>query len=419
MLNVLRLRRGRAGLALSATLLGLALAVSCPRAGVGTVPAGGAKLNAAITGAVEEPQITAQTQAADHNPRALPLSNIKLPPGFSISVYAADVPSARELSLSPGGVLYVGSNAAGSVYAVLDNDHDYYADEVVSIAKNKWLPVGVCYHDGDLYFSEVDSVWRFADIEAHLKQPKQAELIARFPDKKHHGWKFIRFGPDGKLYVPVGMPCNVCEAQDPFGAILRMDADGGNREIVARGMRNTVGFDWQPGSNAMYWTDNGRDLLGDDIPPDELNRIPPGSGTGKDAPNFGFPYWHGKSIPDPELGKGRSAAEFTLPVRELGPHVAALGMRFYTGSMFPAEYKGAIFIAEHGSWNRTHKIGYRIMLVKLDGAGNALSYSVFAEGWLQLGEKVWGRPADVEQMPDGSLLVSDDHAGCVYRITYK
>jgi glucose/arabinose dehydrogenase len=415
-------RRGLKFQALTAAAVTLLFATACPRAGAGdAAPAAAPHSNLALEPAAssEEPQVAAQLDSPDHNPRQLPLDRIQLPPGFSISMYASDVPSARELSLSPAGVLYAGSRDAGNVYALLDNNADYYADELVTLARDKWLPVGVCFHDGALYYSEVDGIYRFKDIEAHLKQPKVAELVTRLPDREHHGWKFIRFGPDGKLYVPVGVPCNICETKDPFGAILRMDANGKNQEVVARGMRNTVGFAWQPGTGVLYWTDNGRDLLGNDLPPDELNRIAPNSGTGAKAPHFGFPYWHGKSTRDPEFGKQHQASEFVLPVQELGPHVAALGMRFCESRMFPPEYQGAIFIAEHGSWNRDKKLGYRVSLVTLDAAGSSTGYSVFCEGWLQADEKVWGRPADVEFMPDGSLLVSDDYAGCVYRITYK
>lgn len=357
--------------------------------------------------------------AADHNPHKLPLENIKLPPGFSISLYAPDVPSARGMARSPGGVLYVGSNRAGKVYGVVDRDKDYFADQVYTVAKDRWLPVGVAMKGDDLYFSEVSAVWKIKDADTRLGKSASLVKVADFPDKEHHGWKFIAFGPDGKLYVPVGAPCNVCQVEDPFSCILRMNADGSGRTVVARGMRNTVGFDWHPLTGEMYWTDNGRDMLGDDIPPDELNRIVKGSPTGDKAPHFGFPYWHGRSVQDPEFGSGRKAGEFTLPVQELGPHVASIGMCFYTGTLFPERYRGAIFIAEHGSWNRSRRIGYRITCVRLNDQGESIGYDVFAEGWLGAGDKVWGRPADVLVMPDGSLLVSDDYAGCVYRITYS
>jgi glucose/arabinose dehydrogenase len=347
--------------------------------------------------------------------RSLPLEQIKLPPGFRIDLYVADVPSARSLALSPDGTLFIGSRDAGVVYAARDEDGDGSAESVRTVASGLHLPVGVAFHEGDLYYSEVAAVWRIDDIERNLDNPGRARKLADFPTEEHHGWKFIAVGPDDKLYVPVGVPCNVCDEGDPFGAILRLDLDGGNQTVVARGMRNTVGFDWHPQTGELWWTDNGRDMLGDDIPPDELNRIPRGSGSGAGAPHYGFPYWHGQDIPDPEFKGGPD--RWVRPVQDLGPHVAALGMEFYEGGMFPAEYRNQIFIAEHGSWNRTAKIGYRVMLVKLDAKGKSLGYSVFAEGWKQ-GEQVWGRPVDVELMPDGSLLVSDDYAGCVYRISY-
>ncbi len=232
-----------------------------------------------------------------------------------------------------------------------------------------------------------------------------------FPGEASHGWKFIAFGPDGKLYVPVGAPCNACDPGDErFAALHRMNPDGTELEIYARGIRNTVGFDWHPETGELWFTDNGRDWLGDDAPPDELNRAP------EAGMHFGFPYCHGTGIPDPEFGAGRSCAEFTPPEQELGPHVAALGMRFYDGGQFPEEYANRIFIAEHGSWNRLEPIGYRVTMVTLEN-GTPVSYEPFAEGWLQ-GRNAWGRPVDLEVAGDGSLLVSDDRANAVYRITY-
>jgi len=233
----------------------------------------------------------------------------------------------------------------------------------------------------------------------------------RFPSDTQHGWKFIAFGPDGKLYVPVGAPCNICEPDaDRYATIMRMNRDGSGLEVYARGVRNSVGFDWDPATGELWFTDNGRDWLGDDAPPDELNRAP------KPGMHFGYPYCHGGMIPDPEYGHRRPCHDFTAPEQNLGPHVASLGMRFYTGKMFPPSYRNQIFIAEHGSWNRSSKIGYRVTLVRLEN-GKAIAYEPFATGWLQ-GEKAWGRPADVLVMADGSLLVSDDYAGAIYRISY-
>ena len=339
-------------------------------------------------------------------------SDISLPPGFKISTYA-DVPNARSMALGEDGILYVGTRNEGNVYAVIDNNNDFIADEVVTIASGLNMPNGVALKDGDLYVAEVSRILKFENISKTFRnKPTPVIIKDDLPTETHHGWKFIRFGPDGKLYVPIGAPCNVCLSADPrFASITRMKPDGSDFEIFAHGIRNTVGFDWNPITHNLWFTDNGRDMLGDDIPPDELNCAP------EKGLNFGFPYWFGKNIPDPEYGKGHSASEFTLPKQELGPHVASLGMRFYTGDMFPEEYKNQIFIAEHGSWNRSKKIGYRITVVKLNGS-TATSYEVFASGWLQ-GESVSGRPVDVQQMHDGSLLVSDDFGGKIYRISYE
>jgi glucose/arabinose dehydrogenase len=242
--------------------------------------------------------------------------------------------------------------------------------------------------------------------------PPPVVITDRFPKETSHGWKFIAFGPDGKLYVPVGAPCNICEPDpDRYALIARMNQDGSEYEVVARGVRNSVGFDWDPTTHDLWFTDNGRDYLGDHQPPDELNH------ASKAGLHFGYPYCHGETIPDPEYGNKHACHEFTAPVVTLGPHVASLGMRFYTGAMFPLKYRQQIFIAEHGSWNRSEKIGYRITLVSRDEQGE-LRYSIFAEGWLQ-GQKAWGRPADVLVMPDGALLVSDDLAGVIYRISYR
>lgn len=340
-------------------------------------------------------------------------AEISLPPGFRIAVYAADVPGARSMTLGAKGTLFVGSRSAGKVYALVDHNGDYRADELITIASGLKTPNGVAFRDGALYVAEISRVLRFDNIEAQLRNPPKAVVVnASFPDKSHHGWKFIRFGPDGKLYVPVGAPCNVCDEKDPrFASIMRMNPDGSDLQIFARGVRNTVGFDWHPRSSELWFTDNGRDWLGDNQPPDELNRAP------RAGLHFGFPYWHGRETPDPEYGRNRSKAEFVPPEIELGAHVAALGMRFYTGSMFPESYRDQIFIAEHGSWNRSTPSGYRISLVRLRD-NRAVSYEAFAEGWLQNGS-AWGRPVDLQLLPDGSLLVSDDKADAIYRITYR
>ena len=343
------------------------------------------------------------------------LERIKLPPGFSIELWAR-VDNARQMALgrthAQGGTLFVGSMRAGRVHA-LRFDAAYRAQAPTVVASNLQLPVGVAYRDGALFVSAVGRILRFDDIERRLDQPPAGVVVTdRLPTETHHGWKFIAFGPDGKLYVPVGAPCNICEP-DPqrYANILRMNADGSAVEIFARGVRNTVGFDWQPQTGELWFTDNGRDMLGDGLPPDELNHAP------RAGMHFGYPYCHGGDLADPEFGARRGCAEFTAPVQKLGPHVAALGMRFYTGNMFPAAYRNQVFIAEHGSWNRSRKIGYQISVVRLQ-EGRAVAYEPFATGWLQ-GESVGGRPADVLVLPDGSLLVSDDAAGAIYRISYR
>ncbi len=342
----------------------------------------------------------------------LPLDKITLPPGFRISLYAGNVPGARSMTLSPNGTLFVGSRGAGTVYAVVDRDRDSKAALVLTIARGLTMPNGVAFRDGALYVAEVNRVLRYDNIESRLTNPPPPVVVTDgFPRDRHHGWKFIRFGPDGLLYVPVGAPCNICEREDPYATITRMKADGTGLEVYARGVRNSVGFDWHPETRELWFTDNGRDWLGDDQPPDELNHAP------RKGLDFGFPYCHGRRIPDPEFGTKRRCREFAPPAMELGPHVAALGMRFYTGAMFPPEYRNQIFIAEHGSWNRSTPIGYRVTLVRLE-QGRAVNYAVFADGWLQ-GDRVWGRPVDVQVMSDGALLVSDDHAGAIYRISYK
>ena len=343
----------------------------------------------------------------------LPLDQIQLPPGFSIDVYASGVKNARSMALSPSGVLFVGTRLAGSVYALVDADKDHRAEKVYTIATGLNMPNGVAFRDGSLYVAEVGKLWRYDGVEARLDNPPEPVLVkSDFPTERHHGWKFIRFGPDGLLYVPVGAPCNICEPDDQHAAIFRLKPDGTGLETVARGVRNTVGIDWHPVTKELWFTDNGRDMLGDDLPPDELNRV---TAAGQ---HFGYPYCHAGDIKDPDFGDRRPCADFVPPAQKLGPHVAAIGMRFYTGSMFPAEYRNQIVIAEHGSWNRTKKIGYRVSVVKLDGSGKVVGYEPFAHGWLQ-GEKAWGRPADVLVMPDGALLVSDDQAGAVYRISYR
>ncbi len=348
------------------------------------------------------------------NGQDLPIELIELPPGFEIEVYAADVPGARSLALGAEGTVFVGTRSQGRVYAIRDEDGNGRIDpgEVFVIAEGLDLPNGVAFRNGSLYVAEVSRILRFDGIEARLGDPPVPIVVKDdLPRERSHGWRFIAFGPDGKLYVAIGAPCNVCDPGDPYATITRIDPDGGGFEIFARGVRNTVGFDWHPGTGELWFTDNGRDWMGDDLPPDELNRAP------EKGLHFGFPYCHGDDVLDPLHGEEDSCGKYVPPAQELGPHVAALGMRFYDGEMFPEEYQNQIFIAEHGSWNRTVPIGYRVTLVRLEGE-KAVSYEVFAAGWLQDGD-AWGRPVDVMVMPDGSLLVSDDRADAVYRISYR
>ncbi|HEV8238636.1 MAG TPA: PQQ-dependent sugar dehydrogenase [Thermoanaerobaculia bacterium] len=339
------------------------------------------------------------------------VDRIKLPAGFRIAVYADGVSGARSLVLAPTGTVFVGTRD-GEVYAIPDQDHDGKPEAVQTIARGLDEPNGVAWKDGDLYVAEVTRVLRYDDVESYFgkKQPAPKVFFSGLPKQSGHQWRYARFGPDGWLWIGIGAPCNVCTNADPFGTVSRIAPDGSRLEVWARGVRNSVGFDWQPQGGALWFTDNGRDWLGDDRPPDELNRAP------RAGMHFGFPYCQGGDIPDPDEGQGHRCSDYTAPAAKLGPHVAALGMRFYRGTMFPAEYRGAIFIAEHGSWNRTHKIGYRISVVDVDGERTS-RYRVFAEGWLQDGGE-WGRPVDVLEMPDGALLVSDDARGAVYRISY-
>ena len=342
--------------------------------------------------------------------QGLPLNLIRLPPGFRIELWTR-LDNPRAMALGADDTVFVGSRDAGRVYAV-KFDRQMRAVQTFVVAQGLDWPVGVAFRDGALYVSAIHRILRLDGIEQRLASPPAPTVVNdSLPRESHHGWKFIAFGPDGKLYVPVGAPCNICEPDpDRYANIMRMNPDGSALEVFARGVRNSVGFDWQPQTKELWFTDNGRDLLGDDVPPDELNHAP------RAGMHFGYPYCHGGTIPDPEFGRKHACSEFTPPAQNLGAHVAALGMRFYRGRMFPAEYRDQIFIAEHGSWNRSRKSGYRVTLVRLQG-DKAVSYTPFAQGWLQ-GESAWGRPADVLGLPDGSLLVSDDTAGAIYRITY-
>jgi len=349
------------------------------------------------------------------------LESIKLPAGFSIALYANDVPKARSLAVGDKGTVFVSTRGDKFVYAVVDTDGDSRSDKKhivftigdVGDGKERSMPNGVAFHDGDLYIATMTSVIRLDDIENHLSDPPKPVLVAdNFPEQKTHGWKFIAFGPDDKLYVPVGSPCNICDPEDEIlGTITRINADGSDREIIANGIRNSLGFDWHPKTGELWFTENGADQMGDDIPGDELNVLT------ENGQHFGFPFVHQGDILDEEFGKDKNPDDYESPAMTLGPHTAALGMRFYTGKMFPKAYRNHAFIAEHGSGGRQELIGYRLMVVRVEGS-KATSYEEFATGWIQ-NNAAWGRPVDVAILPDGSMLVSDDRVGAVYRISYK
>ncbi len=347
----------------------------------------------------------------------VPVERLRVPAGFRIELLTDAVPNARALALGrfdgDRGVVYVGSMGAGVVYAV--EIAGGRARAVYTIATGLNRPAGVAWRDGRLYVSAVSRILRFDAIDSHLADPPQPSVVTdRLPTETHHGAKYIAFGPDGRLYVAVGAPCNVCIPDARHGVIQRMNPDGSGLEVVASGVRNSVGFDWNPGDGTLWFTDNGRDMLGDDLPSDELNRLQ------KPGAHFGFPYCHQGDTPDPEFGRQRDCSDFVPPVAKLGAHVAALGMRFYTGRSFPEAYRRSIFVAEHGSWNRSRKSGYRVVRVALDAAGRVERQEPFVEGWLEVDatgrESVRGRPADVLVLPDGSLLISDDSAGAIYRV---
>ncbi|MEM9404319.1 MAG: PQQ-dependent sugar dehydrogenase, partial [Pseudomonadota bacterium] len=336
------------------------------------------------------------------------LANLRLPAGFTIDVFADDVTNARSMAAGSGGTIFVSTRSDGRVYAIRP---DAAADNrVVTLAEDLRTPNGIAFFDGDLYVAETRRLIRFVDIEARLDEAPDYEVLDEsFPTEQHHGWRYIEFGPDGKLYMSIGAPCNVCDREE-FAVIQRMNPDGSGKETIAHGIRNSVGFEFHPETGDLWFTDNGRDMLGDDLPPGELNHL------SREGLHFGFPFCHGGEVVDPEFGNQRGCDEFEAPVRKLGPHVAPLGLEIYDGDMFPEEFRGAAFIAEHGSWNRSKKIGYRLTVVRLED-GRALDYDVFADGWLQ-GEAVSGRPVDLLILDDGSLLVSDDFAGRIYRISY-
>ncbi len=348
------------------------------------------------------------------NLSAFEMPEINLPNGFQIDVLTDDVPNARSLALGEE-MIFVSTREEGSIYAVTNYQDD---PQVVVIAEGLYMPNGIAFHQGNLYVAEIHRVLKFTDIEDTINKISiekssvdsiKYSVISDYPKDRHHGWRYIIVGPDNKLYVPIGAPCNVCE-EPGYAVITRMNLDGTEKETVAYGIRNTVGMTFHPETNELWFTDNGRDMLGDNLPPGELNKL---SRVGE---HFGFPFCHATSIKDPQYGSQGDCGEATPPAQELGPHVAPLGLKFYNGTMFPENYHDQIFIAEHGSWNRSEKIGYRITTVAVDG-DKGVSYEVFADGWMK-NEETLGRPADILILDDGSMLVSDDKNGVIYKITY-
>lgn len=337
----------------------------------------------------------------------------EVPEGFKIELFAEDVDGARQMALSESGIVYTGSRRPGKVHAMVDKDNDYKADEVVLVAEGLNLPSGVTYKDGDLYVAEVDKILRFKDIDKNYdKKPEPEVIFDRLPSESHHGWKYIKFGPDGHLYIPIGVPCNICNEEDErFGTIGRLNIETKEFELIATGVRNSVGFDWHPETKELWFTDNGRDWMGDDLPPCELNRVT------ENGQFFGFPYVHGNDVLDPDFGDELGERDYRKPEWEYQAHVAPLGMLFYTGDMFPEEYKNTPLVTLHGSWNRSSKVGYKVVHMPLNG-NTVTAENDFVTGWLK-GDEVLGRPNDIIMLPDGSILVSDDGFSKVYRVSYQ
>ncbi len=345
------------------------------------------------------------------------LDEIKLPQGFTIAVFAEGLENPRSLALGSNGTVFVGSrrNETDFIYAIRDEDGDGKADHIRKISRGlEWNPMGVAIRGNDLYVGEIHRILRYKDIEAKLDNPPMPEVIFHYPPEKKHGDKYIRFGPDDMLYVPVGAPCNVCLEKNPiFASITRISPEGEDFEVVAHGVRNSRGYDWHPETKKLWFSDNGRDLMGDNLPPCEINVMH------KEGDHYGFPFWHGKDVKDPHYGNERPASDFVPATFDLVAHAAPVSLKFYTGSMFPKDYQNAILVSEHGSWNRTEKQGYRVMKLT-ENNGQVTSYEPFITGWLDKDKNdAWGRPVDILQLSDGSLLISDDYAGTIYRVSYS
>lgn len=339
------------------------------------------------------------------------LNKLTVRDGFQVSLFANDVENARQIAVSKKGIVYVGSRKAGNVYALIDHNSDGVADKKMVVASDLNMPSGIAIKDGDLYVAEVERIIRFKDIDKHLKAPKFEVIYDALPSERHHGWKFIRFAPTGELIIPVGVPCNICAEDERFGRIFALDINTKQLTTLAKGVRNSVGFDYHPSTQALWFSDNGRDMMGDDIPPDELNRL------SQEGEHFGFPYVHAGAIIDPEFGKGKKIVDYTSPAIALGAHVAPLGIHFYRGKQFPSSYTGQLFVAEHGSWNRTKKAGYKVAVATIE-QGRVVKYTPFITGFMQ-NEETFGRPVAFAELADGSLLVSDDYANVIYRVSYK
>ncbi len=345
--------------------------------------------------------------------KALPLEQLQLPDGYSISV-AARVDNARQMTLGAEGWLYVGSRREGKVYRLRDQDNDGIYEQQETLMRRLKMPTGVVWHNGDLYVAAVNRILRVAGVDQLKREslPVRGQLITDdLPDATHHGWKYLKFGPDGQLYFNLGAPCNTCLSDDPrFASLMRLNLKTLQQEVIAEGVRNSVGFTWHPQDQSLWFTDNGRDHLGDDLPADELNRLTDTGG------HYGYPFVHGGDLPDPDFYEGQPLAQFIKPELKLGAHVAPLGLTFYEGQQLPDIDHNDLFIAEHGSWNRSSKVGYRV--IRVDTDSRPLQAKPFITGWLQ-GESAWGRPVDVLTDRDGSLLISDDKAGAIYRVSYN
>ena len=409
---------------LAGCLLLLAACQSAPRSATPAAPAAPATPAASATASPppawqqgRTPDQAASTLAPHPGrmtatqPSEIPISNFRLPPGFKAEVWATGLPGARAMVRGDGGKIYVGTRAIGRVYEITDSG----SQRTTRILVDKLVqPAGVAFNDGSLYVMAIDKVLRFDGIERNPGvQPVDLTAAFKLPKEQHHNWKFIAFGPDNKLYVPFGAPCNICVPGDEYAQIRRYNADGSGMEVIARGVRNTQGFAWHPVTKEMWFTDHGRDWMGDDTPEDELNRMV------RTNANFGFPYCHAEGVADKDIRKDRPCDDVVLPVKTMGPHSAVMGVHFYTGAMFPAEYRNVMFVARKGSWNRTNKFGYDVVTVRTDADGKNATVTPFMTGFLDPKTEAFsGRPVYLLQLPDGSLLVSDEQLGTIYRISY-